>query len=176
MLFVVGCQRDTNVPSLQATAVEHEINDEGSAQPTTRVLLAPQADGFFDCPMLSLNNVEPFIAEINERDIRKLKLKPHDWPGNTGRRSVKDQLSALPKILRGCPKIEALTLVSWTLRLSDLAIAVQSENLQELSVTSLKACVFAAAPGSPPSIVYIMADELGYYEVSCLSKLRTSPT
>ena len=81
LLFVVGCQRDTNVPSLQATAVEQGTNDKGSAQPTTRVLLAPQADGFFDCPMLSLNNLETFIAEVNERDIRKLKLKPYSWSG-----------------------------------------------------------------------------------------------
>ena len=81
-------------------------------------------------------DLEPFIAEINERDVRKLRLKPHDWPGNIGRLSVKDQLSVLPKILCGCPKIEALTLDSWMLRLSDLAVAVQSEKLQELTVIS----------------------------------------
>lgn len=143
LLLVVGCQRDTNVPSLQAGAVEHATNDEGSAQPTKRVLLAPLADGFFDCPTLSLSNLEPFIAEVNERDIRKLKLKPSSWSGAIGTLAVSDQLSVLPTILRGCPQIEALTLDSWTLRLSDLAVAVQSENLQELSVIS---CIVVGGP------------------------------
>ena len=62
----------------------------------------------------------------------------------TGRLSVSDQLSVLPKILRSCPQIEALTLDSWTLRLSDLAVAAQSENLQELSVIS---CIVVDGPG-----------------------------
>ncbi|QDV83667.1 hypothetical protein [Planctomycetes bacterium TBK1r] len=143
LLFVVGCQRDTKVLSPHATAAGQRPPDKETAQPTTRALLTPLEDGFFGCPMLSSSKLEAFIAEVNERDVRKLKLKPYSGSAVTGKLSISDQLSVLPKILRGCPQIEALTLNSWTLRLSDLAVATQSENLQELSVIS---CIVVDGP------------------------------
>ncbi|PAY17588.1 hypothetical protein CKO51_20385 [Rhodopirellula sp. SM50] len=143
LLFIVGCHRDTKVPSPQATAAEQRPPDKETVEPASRVLLSPLEDGFFGCPMLSSNKLEAFIAEVNECDVRKLNLKPYSGSGVTGKLSISDQLSVLPKILRSCPQLEALALNGWTLRLSDLAVATQCENLQELSVIS---CIVVDGP------------------------------
>ncbi len=136
-LFVLaGCRRDLPAPSPPAVATEHPADAASPAKSAVSVFFTQQPDGFFEFPFLSANNLDQFIAEVNERDIRKLKLKRQSWSSVPSRLSIQDQLSVLPKIFRGCPNVEALNLSDWTLKISDLAVAVQSENLRELTVSS----------------------------------------
>lgn len=136
LLVLAGCRRDVPAPSPPAVATERPADDAPPAKSASRVFLTQQADGFFEFPFLASNNLDQFIDEVNEREIRKLKLKPHSWSSAPSRLSIEDQLSVLPKIFRGCPHVEAFDLSGWTLRISDLAVAVQSENLQELAISS----------------------------------------
>ncbi|QEG43717.1 leucine-rich repeat domain-containing protein [Roseimaritima ulvae] len=151
LVVAEGCQREATVASPQTDVTEHYPGAHHPAKTSATVFFTQQADGFVAFPFLSSQNVDEFIAEVNARDVRKLTLKPHPQLRRPGRLSVAEQLALLPKIIRGCPNIESLRLHEWTLRISALAIAAQSENLQELAVLSctvINEPVDAAAPGS----------------------------
>ncbi len=138
-----GCRRELPAPGTQADAIERPTHPTASAKPAAQGFLTKHADGFFEATFLSSQNLDAFVAEVNDRDLRKLTLKPHPQLRRPGRLSVADQLTLLPKIIRACPNIESLRLHQWTLKISDLAVAVQSENLQELAVLS---CIVVNEP------------------------------
>jgi hypothetical protein len=124
LIFTAGCWSDLAPDSPQEdpikTRADLDLNDD-KQHPTEddpRVFLTETHDGHFNYPWPTLRDVDALIAEVNQRGLRRLRLKNE----HRGRISDSEEPELLRRIVAECPQLEDLSLSSWTFSISDCEV------------------------------------------------------